>query len=73
MLDRLAAGVFRQVGLSDISTEATAFVDKDVIPGLGFGRLGFVGVVPGIACHAAGVDGDNHSAVSVEFMNDDQA
>lgn len=73
MLDRLATGVFCQVGLSNISTEAATFVDEDVVPGLSSGRMGFIGVVPGIARHTAGINGDNHSAVSVEFMNDDQA
>ena len=69
----MSAGVFFQVGLGDIGAEATAVVNKNVIPRLFAGRLGFVRMIPSVTRHTAKVDRYNDAPVVITFMRDDNA
>lgn len=69
----LAAGVFFQIGLSYVGAEAAAVVNEHMIPRLVSGRLGFVGIIPCVACQTARIDRHDDAPVVVEFMGNDDA
>lgn len=73
VLDRIAAGIFCKIGLSNVGTQPPAFMDENMIPGLFAGRLGLIRFIPSVASHTAYVDRHDNAAIAVERVHNNKA